>query len=156
WMGAVVPELPCLGGKGAFFRSIQEPRTERPLPSLQRGQHFFDFVEVGQVLRRWGLLAVTDGALLVDDKGGPSCGVTHSRQHGKEHLIFSDNLLVQVAGKGDFDILLLSPSLLGEGRIDADADDIGIESRVGVETACDVAHLLSADASEGGGEEKKK
>ena len=125
------------------------PMTEQLTETLlQLGQHSLHGLKVGQVLRRGGLLGVVDRAVLTDDKRGASGGVTHTGQHREQDPIGLGRFLVQIADQLNADLALIGPSLLRKGAVDADADDICIETGVLRETGRDVAQFLSADSGE--------
>ena len=101
------------------------------------------------------MLAVLNHTALVDDEGSASGGVTNTGKSGEFNSVGLGGGLVQVADQADRNLFLLGPGFLGEGAVNTDSDDLGVQTGVGVKSARDVAELLGADTSESEGEEQQ-
>ena len=93
--------------------------------------------------------------MLVYYKSSAGRRVANAGQVRKNDIVVLDDFLVEVADQGNRNFFLLGPGLLGERRVNTDADDGGVEASVLAHPGADFTHLLGADPGEGGGEKKK-
>ena len=127
-----------------------------PLGRLEGGENFGDFCEIRKILRGGGLLAIANHTSFIDDECRPSGGVANPGQGWKKDVVGFGHFFVEVADECDFDAFLFGPCILRERAVHTDPDHVCIEVGVFLETGREVAEFLSADASEGEGEEKEQ
>lgn len=94
------------------------------------GENGFDRLEVGQLFGGWGLLAVLDYPGFIDHESGSGGNTSEADEVGEKDAVGRGGGFVEIAGEGDGNPFLFSPSFLGEGAIDADRDHLGAEIAV--------------------------
>ncbi len=121
----------------------------------KRGGGLLYLVVVRLVEGRLADPLVADHAFAVDDEDGALGGdvALHTGQSGQGHTVGVDRRAVKVAEQREVEVVLVGPGLQGEGPVDADAVNRGVDGVEGVGTVAEAAHLGGADAGERTGEE---
>ena len=122
---------------------------------LARGEGGLNLSEVGKLERGGGLLGVFYDPAFIDNDSGSSADGAEPDQVRQQGAVLLADFLVQVAEQGNLDLFFVGPSLLGEGRINADTVNGSIQLLVSGEAGGDIAHLFGADAGKGEWEKEK-
>src|SRR5688500_11941008 len=88
---------------------------------LELAEGLANGVEIRQVLRGRSLLTVLHDSVFIDDKGGARAHRAQANQIRQQNAISFGGFFVEIAGKGNADLLLLRPGFLRNWAVDTHA-----------------------------------